>query len=1308
MQLTWVNKLCGKSVLMAVLPMAVGLTATNALANSCPAPSFSPIPMSNSTSNSFFQGVTLNKTMQLLNGIDEIKGATYDPVRGEIVFLGQGELALNEQIDLDDLVVAIRSVYEGNAPGVTFDQGQTSLREQLNYARGYWDVQFYGATENTKFGQVLYEADYLLKLLTLGIDPNGAPLTNRPEIANLGFESYAEKLFKTFNSTELPEIMRQYAFQFWFRPKAVYVKLDTATENKSFMFDDANPYEMEVAYNIIEKSTRLTADPSIPEVITLNNLAAAFTSHINTNYDAYSDLTATFIGNDNRSHSFSILKRLKRLGRVTAVVHWLRDNEIPVDLSFLQGYEPKTDINTPKNVKILRVCENGAGNGIDNGGTYVDYVSCNIGVNGGIDYDLGNAYSTLTDPSLLSSALTNRPSQDPLTIDELKWDVPNTIYHAVSQSVAPEAKDGRFAFSNVDLGYPNKGGAPLTFQRYYDSFDWLKGGFGPGWAETPYTLKLPSAYEAHTLSIPAGSNIPGDCSNGDELAIFPNLNVLDRTQGRTVEFKAAQCLTYTNNSGATIKRPYYIAENSNDRIYEYPYGGYFIYIQMDEAGNQQRQIWFKERVTALGSEYIADVAYIGNHLGNGNFAWLEFIYEDNRLVRLQGENNQEIEVKWEDNRISGAEFSSPDGVRSVGYSYYQDGTGKKTRLDTVSKQGRTFKYSYTDADDHRIGVIQSVEDQNRVETIVSVNSDIEDRARSLTPEDNPELEQTVVYDRAARTVMETDSRGESFMQRDDKNRLLLSQRKAAIGTKDVVIKVEYDYQDARATSGPTTVTRSVESVDGSVVASRSAGIGYGYDDAGRVISVTDAKQNTTSIAYGFNGNATSGATVVVVSVPKIVADLQQTHSSVKEYDASGRMTAYHRWVTNLSSAPCSDDTSETCFTYTPQAGYSVEVDYDPASGGADKLTYVTGGTFTVANEVSQVLERNEFGQPELVSSATGKQTNYLYDGLARLKSSQGPADVVPAVVRYHESGLNQDKVASVSDAIGDTQVNYDVVTRTKRVTASTGITTAYIHNRKNQLERVVEVAPGNASVLTTQYFYDVFGQLDFKILPNNTRVEYDYDNHGRMTAMREVENGGAGNSNAAPIINQAPAEQSNLVLTSSGGSLSGFTISASDSDTGDTLTYNIVSAPEGLTFDFTTGVINWTPGLNQAGTHDVVIQVSDGNGGIADVTFTITVAADASVTNSDTDAFNDGIDNCVNVGNPDQRDTDLDGYGNACDGDLNNDGIVNFADMAVFKSVFGSTNSDADFDGDGSVDTVDLDMLEGMFGSAPGPSGRVQ
>ncbi len=93
---------------------------------------------------------------------------------------------------------------------------------------------------------------------------------------------------------------------------------------------------------------------------------------------------------------------------------------------------------------------------------------------------------------------------------------------------------------------------------------------------------------------------------------------------------------------------------------------------------------------------------------------------------------------------------------------------------------------------------------------------------------------------------------------------------------------------------------------------------------------------------------------------------------------------------------------------------------------------------------------------------------------------------------------------------------------------------------------------------------------------------------------------------------------------------------------------------------------------------------------------------------SDGDGVADAVDNCVLAENADQTDSNGDGYGNACDADLNDDCVVNFLDLGILRTVFFTDNEDADFNGDGIVNFLDLGRFRVQFFAAPGPSGVSQ
>ncbi len=74
-----------------------------------------------------------------------------------------------------------------------------------------------------------------------------------------------------------------------------------------------------------------------------------------------------------------------------------------------------------------------------------------------------------------------------------------------------------------------------------------------------------------------------------------------------------------------------------------------------------------------------------------------------------------------------------------------------------------------------------------------------------------------------------------------------------------------------------------------------------------------------------------------------------------------------------------------------------------------------------------------------------------------------------------------------------------------------------------------------------------------------------------------------------------------------------YDVNAVDSD-GDTLVYLLVTAPNGMSIDNTSGLIQWTPMTSQAGSHDIVIRVEDGRGGFATQSYVV-FASDGSISN---------------------------------------------------------------------------------------------
>ncbi len=97
---------------------------------------------------------------------------------------------------------------------------------------------------------------------------------------------------------------------------------------------------------------------------------------------------------------------------------------------------------------------------------------------------------------------------------------------------------------------------------------------------------------------------------------------------------------------------------------------------------------------------------------------------------------------------------------------------------------------------------------------------------------------------------------------------------------------------------------------------------------------------------------------------------------------------------------------------------------------------------------------------------------------------------------------------------------------------------------------------------------------------------------------------------------------------------------------------------------------------------------------------------------ADADAVCDDADNCRDLANADQLDADADGFGNACDADYDQSGLVLVADFLRLRSAWGSVAGDpswdavVDHDGSGSITMGDLMQFRRLFRQqVPGPSG---
>lgn len=110
------------------------------------------------------------------------------------------------------------------------------------------------------------------------------------------------------------------------------------------------------------------------------------------------------------------------------------------------------------------------------------------------------------------------------------------------------------------------------------------------------------------------------------------------------------------------------------------------------------------------------------------------------------------------------------------------------------------------------------------------------------------------------------------------------------------------------------------------------------------------------------------------------------------------------------------------------------------------------------------------------------------------------------------------------------------------------------------------------------------------------------------------------------------------------------------------------------------------------------------------VIFGLLLMAPVYAADTDGDGVEDDLDNCSAVFNASQCDSDNDGFGNVCDGDLNNNGVTNSQDAILFRLQLGNSipapvYNSADINCNGFVNAQDWILHKKLLGAPPGPSG---
>jgi len=407
-------------------------------------------------------GISLDRAATLLADLRDIVGVTYDQGSGRIILIGREDMAL-PPMDIDDLAVAILSIYSGQVPSMSIEpcnpgSGDGCMKVLYNgrfrvptstgqtwvmYDRAGRRVEADApATFGTRFGSIIFEADRYLKTSSLGAD-NLDP--TRPfRVNDVDFPSELELMVS--RRSVAPAYHRM-----WFLPDEMVV--DTSADGRSMIF---RPVHMRTEARFV----RFGPSGQMLDVPGHDPAVDEFVANWNEHYNE--------VAREKRE-----LAELTQLAKIVGVVRWMHDNNVPVDLAWIGRHELAAD-STPVATRA------------------VQRWSGNVGIYGGVEFAKNLHYARTGRRADAADALekevhTSRPS-----LVDVAWNVRHdgTTLRAVALNLEGADVVGGRVVVETDVNLPVASDLDIEFTRRHDSANLAPGTLGRGWTTVMPQLSI--------------------------------------------------------------------------------------------------------------------------------------------------------------------------------------------------------------------------------------------------------------------------------------------------------------------------------------------------------------------------------------------------------------------------------------------------------------------------------------------------------------------------------------------------------------------------------------------------------------------------------------------------------------------------------------------------------------------------------------------------------------------------------------------------------------------------------------------------
>ncbi len=997
-------------------------------------------------------GVALDQAAKFLADMSEVTGAYYDQDLDRIVFVGRKSATL-PKFDRDDLAVAIKAImFHGEIPWVSL--------EGTNPDPNYVDAVFSPGIENTRFGEILIQADYKLKQYAHGYDTNDQLLVSSVP----GYKSFHDRYYEKIQShdpTGYDDLSR-----FWITPQLISLKKDDVAS--AFVFETV---KMQVQTEAMgNNSPYWTA------------AADEFADHFTQYYDSF-------------GQESPIINDTKRLGQIAAVVKWINDSGITTDFYWARDYAPKK-VTTAKSFKKIyskryeyQYEENG------------QIFDASFRIEGGADLFTDNTYSQ--DSTGTSSGLKDSSQQVQTTKEDVHWtfNKDGQSYEAVAVAADAFRTLGSYTMTATDMAFPTAGDLSLAFQRTYSSFSGGQYGVGRGWNIYPALLfDNKPAYPAITLPC-ANGNHPKSLAFVSQTGGFESFTINDCSIGYVADDPAYHSQVFHNTDGTFTVR----LKNQTEFIFS---SEFKLTKVKDKVGNVMTYAYDgsgKIANIADGKGHQLTVNYGSNDLISSISDWsgraVSYTYDaEGNLLTVKDPNNNTTSYAYDTNfKLTKVTDRNSQAIVT---NTYTDEAKLTTQKDTTNT---TNTYTY----DKVNRKITSTDNNGRTQVTTYDN-----KARVLEVKDPLNFTLKYTYGSEYSPLTATDKNGNKITNTYDAKGNLASiiypDNKKVTFTYDSKNRLTKEV-DERYTTPKTTnytydalgnltqvdeagrITRFTYDTTGEMLSSTdplSRLIKWTRDNFGNKLTEIDPLNNTTTFAYD---------TIAQLTTLKDAELKQITYT----YDANGNVLT------------TKDAIGITTNTYDKENRLT-KITYPNLS--VTNFSYNTSGSLTNVTDASTNVTTYGYDSYQNLTTqqdALNRQTINTYDNINRLKQSSTPL----AKVYKWEYDANGNITKRIDANNNATTYTYDVLNRLTKIAYPDTKTVSYEYDARGNMTKMIDpvgtsiyeydqfnrmTKATNAYGKVISYQYDSVGNLTKLIYPDNNSVSYIYDVNNNLKTVTDL------------------------------------------------------------------------------------------------------------------------------------------------------------------------------------------------------------